>query len=91
MFEITTQLIHTPEITVPLGLTSLGILVAVVSIVSHQWSKVRRAELDATLKHRMLEQGMSADDIKKVLEASSRPPHGCGKSARLGETSDYRT
>jgi hypothetical protein len=33
--------------------------------------KARRAELDTSLKHEMLQRGMSADDIVRVLEARS--------------------
>jgi hypothetical protein len=33
--------------------------------------KTKRAELDAALKHEMLQRGMSAEDIKIVLEATS--------------------
>ena len=36
--------------------------------------KTHQAELDASLKHAMLERGMSAEEIKTVLEAGvSRP------------------
>jgi hypothetical protein len=47
-------------------------LYCVVSTVAVQWRKVRQAEIDAALKHEMIQRGMSADDIQKVLEASSR-------------------
>jgi hypothetical protein len=54
----------------------LGVLVPVTGIifgtVTNYLEKTRRAELDASLKHAMLERGMSADDIVMVLEASSK-------------------
>jgi hypothetical protein len=46
-----------------------GCLAGICSSIATAWQRVRRAEIEATLKHRMLEQGMSADDIKKVLES----------------------
>jgi len=45
-------------------------VVSVVPTVAYYWHKVRKAELEASLKHEMIERGMSAADIKQVLEAS---------------------
>ena len=61
---------------VPLGIVSLGCLIAVTAIVGAYWHRVRNAEIAASLKHKMLDQGFSADDIKKVLEAGTNryPP-----------------
>ncbi|HEV3255568.1 MAG TPA: hypothetical protein VG013_01685 [Gemmataceae bacterium] len=54
----------------------LGLLIPLTAIifgtVSTHLRKVRQAELDAGLKHDMLERGMSPEEIKTVLEASSR-------------------
>lgn len=44
--------------------------VAIVFVTEHL-RKSRQAEIDATLKQQMLEAGMSAADIRTVLEASS--------------------
>jgi hypothetical protein len=67
---------------------ALGILVPITGIVfgtvTTYLQKVRQAELDASLKHAMLERGMSAEEIKMVLEASAarRPgKRGCGREA----------
>jgi len=46
-----------------------GCLAGICGSIATAWQRVRRAEIEAMLKHRMLEQGMSADDIKKVLES----------------------
>ena len=46
-------------------------LICVVPGVAHYWWKIRRAELEADLKHEMLARGMSADDITRVLNASA--------------------
>lgn len=39
---------------------------------SYYWYRARKAEIDAALKSEMLQRGMSADDIQKVL-AAGRP------------------
>jgi hypothetical protein len=44
--------------------------------VSENWRKARESEHQAILKQQMLDRGMSADDIQKVLNSGSRkPPH----------------
>ena len=64
----------------------LGILVITVAVptVTYYWQKTRRAEIDASLKQDMLQRGMSAGDIRAVLEATSdRFRHGgCGAARR---------
>jgi hypothetical protein len=54
----------------------LGMLVPILGItfgtVTTYLQKTRQAELDASLKHAMLERGMSAEEIVMILEASSR-------------------
>ncbi len=46
-------------------------ITTVVSSVAHYWHKVRKAELEAALKQEMIQRGMSADEIKQVIEAST--------------------
>ena len=64
----------------------IGILVVTVAVptITYYWQKTRRAEIDAALKQDMLQRGMSADDIRTVLEASSDRARkgGCGASRR---------
>lgn len=57
-----------------IGLVAVGggLLCAIVAIVAGTWQKVRRAEIAAALKHDMLSRGMSADDIRTVLDAGSK-------------------
>jgi hypothetical protein len=52
----------------------LGILVVTVCvpILGHYWYAIRKAEVDASLKHEMLQRGMSAEEIALVLEAPTR-------------------
>ena len=68
-------------------------ITTVVSSVAYYWHKVRKAELEASLKQEMIQRGMSADEIKQVIEAST----GCGtkgirsKPAPEQEMADYKT
>ena len=45
-------------------------ITTVVSSVGYYWHKLRKAELEASLKQEMIQRGMSADEIKQVIEAS---------------------
>jgi hypothetical protein len=48
-----------------------GVMYAIISSVLKHLHKVRKAELEATLKDEMIRRGMSANDIAQVLKASS--------------------
>jgi hypothetical protein len=54
----------------------LGPLIPIVGIVfgttTNYLARVRQAELEANLKQNMLEGGMSAEEIRMVIEATSR-------------------
>jgi hypothetical protein len=56
---------------------ALGMLIPITAIVfatvTDYLRKVRQAELEAGLKHEMLQRGMSAEEIRTVIEASGRP------------------
>ena len=45
------------------------VIMSVLPTLIYYWHKTRKAEMDADLKMRMLEMGMSATDIEKVLNA----------------------
>jgi hypothetical protein len=45
------------------------VLICVVPYLAHYWYKARKAELEASIKLEMLQRGMSADDIVRVLQA----------------------
>lgn len=47
-------------------------LICVVPTAAHYWYKVRKAEWETDLKRDMVARGMSADDIERVLAATSR-------------------
>jgi hypothetical protein len=61
------------------------LIVGGIAIVTGYYRDVQRDEMDATLKMEMIQRGMSADEIAKVLETSSAPPdgdHACSNEAR---------
>ena len=49
------------------------IFVAVTKSITENWRKVREAEQSAALKQSMVEKGMSADEIERVLKAGAPP------------------
>jgi hypothetical protein len=49
-----------------------GLLCGIIAIVAGSWQKVRRTEIAAALKRDMLNRGMSADEIRTVLEAGTK-------------------
>jgi hypothetical protein len=55
---------------------ALGVLVPVVGIcfgtVTNYLLRVRQAELEASLKQEMLQRGMSAEEIRVIIEATGR-------------------
>ena len=63
-----------PFLSDPLFIVFASITVtSVVSTIAYHWSKVRRAEIDANLKRVLSDRNMSADEIEKVLTATSSP------------------
>jgi len=67
-----------------------GLLIPIVAIISTQWARVRReecrtrqAEAEAALKQEMIQRGMSADEIIRVLDCGvSKPPSDEERRAR---------
>ncbi len=47
------------------------VIISVVPTITYYRHKTRKAEMDADLKMRMLDMGMSASDIERVLKAES--------------------
>jgi hypothetical protein len=54
----------------------VSMTVAVVWIIAHQWRKVRVAAYNARLKQLMIERGMSASEIERVLGAGEGSDSG---------------
>jgi hypothetical protein len=61
------------------AITIIAVVPGVTIALAKAWCKNRQAEMDATLKMKMLEMGMSAEDIERVLRVQ-------GGSAKLEGT-----
>jgi hypothetical protein len=54
-------------------------ITSVVSTIAYYWYKIHKTEVEAALKQEMIQRGMSADEIERILKAtasgkSSAPP-----------------
>jgi hypothetical protein len=58
-------------VTVLLTVTVIGVALVLGGVI---WFKLRQEEIRCRLKQEMLDRGMSADEIKIVLEAGAKPP-----------------
>ena len=74
MHEILEFLKQTNSIWILVPLSGIGI--AMVSVVMSFLYRLRVKQWELSLKHSMLERGMSAEEIKVVLEASGKKPWG---------------
>ena len=54
-----------------------GVLIVLGTTISGCWLKVRKAALEADLKREMIERGMPAEDICRVIESRSGGPKTC--------------
>jgi len=59
-----------------IGLVSVvgGLLKRIIAIIGHYWHDNRRNEIAGALKQDMLNRGMTADQIRMVLEAGEKQP-----------------
>jgi hypothetical protein len=53
---------------------AIAAITAVIIRIAVAWERVRRAEQEAVLKQDMLQRGFQAEDIERVLHATSVPP-----------------
>jgi hypothetical protein len=58
-----------------------GLLIGLIAVAGGIWSDIRKKEIAAGLKHEMLARGMSADEIRTVLNAGTK------RSARIADES----
>jgi hypothetical protein len=50
-----------------------GVAIALSAIIMTFWSRVRRSEIEASLKLEMVKQGKSIEEIERLLRASHGP------------------
>jgi hypothetical protein len=60
-----------PGQVIGLVATAGGLLCGIVAIVMVFWHEIRKAEIEAVLKQDMLNRGMTADEIRTVIEAGT--------------------
>jgi hypothetical protein len=61
--------------------------------IAVQWRKVHQAKSEMALKQAMVERGMSADEIVRVLRAGHEetiPKQGSSDAGHLKQTTDYK-
>ena len=68
-----------------MGLLSLsgGLLIGLTAVVGGIWSDVRKKEIAAGLKHDMLDRGMSAEDIRLVLDSGTKRSRNRAADSRV--------
>lgn len=49
-----------------------GVISSIASSITSNWRRIREAEQMAVLKQNMVERGMSADEIERILNAGTR-------------------
>lgn len=72
-----------PDNYVALGFFLLIAIVAVISILAATWISARKGFLIIALKEKMIERGMSAAEIERVLAAGTKK--GCSPSPSVSE------
>lgn len=53
-----------------------GVICTIVSFVSHTVNSIHRRRIEAEMKREMIDRGMSADEIAKIIEATAPPEDG---------------
>ncbi len=68
LYALSTALLAADEETLAI-VFGVGGTVAVFGIVTYQWRRAKEAAYNARLKQMMIERGMSADEIERVIHA----------------------
>lgn len=53
-----------------------GMVVGLVGIIAYHWRRLRQTEIETEMKREMLNRGMSAEDVERVIKASASPADG---------------
>jgi hypothetical protein len=73
MNEVLSKL-RSDELAVLLFL-SIGALIALTAIVAHHWRRLRQLEIETALKQALLQKGMNAEEIERVVNATQGAAH----------------
>lgn len=79
MLELVTREPWLIVVTLALLIPILGII---FGTVTGHLTRVRKAEIEASLKMEMLQRGMSAEEIRMVVEATPRKKGKCEPASR---------
>jgi len=60
-----------------------GLLMGLVAIVGSFWTDVRKKEIAAALKQDMLNRGMSAEEIRTVIDAGTKRSRKLAEDSRV--------
>jgi len=63
-----------PDEVIGLLMLACGTAVAIIALLTAHKRRAQRDEMEATLKMEMIERGMSADEVERVLAAKMGPP-----------------
>ena len=77
---------NTVELIGMVGLVLFGLVCAIGAI----WHQFHKSNIEGTLKREMIERGMSADEIERVLAAKMGPPKAPAIVMRFGTKSPLR-
>ena len=84
MLKVFDSMMTQPEIALPIG----AFAVAAIAIICSTAVRIHRASTEARLKERMIDQGMSPDDMQRILTAQlDDPTHG---KAQMDKHSIYK-
>ena len=52
----------------------MGCLIPIASIIASFWYKAQKVQSENELKRTLVEQGLSADDIERIIRAKAKEP-----------------
>ncbi|MBX3425643.1 MAG: hypothetical protein KF688_08190 [Pirellulales bacterium] len=56
-----------------------GVLITLGCVAAAMWNSAHRRRIEVDLKRELLDRGMSADELAKVIEAAPPPEDGLGR------------
>ena len=57
----------------------MGCLVPIAGIIASAWCKAQNVQSENELKRTLVEQGLSADDIERIIRAKAKEPTESGQ------------
>jgi hypothetical protein len=66
------DLLSHPEVLIPIATLSIVAICLLAPIIAICWYKVHKTNTTAALKQDMLNRGISAEEIKMILEAGNK-------------------